>query len=174
MCSTCALQLICVLPLLHFSGNLLLPNTCLTLPHYFMAQGKQHIIYTLNKGEEVTLTVYARERYSLQRIAVKRSEAYMIRCDEDQRWYDLIIPSSPNGYRNPLAAWFGLRVYGEKCHCLCGAWNESDKRTFATSTDTALVVQPMEEGTLSFFANDVLGYEWNNWGSIQVKVMRTI
>lgn len=124
-------------------------------------------------GEEAILTIGAGERYSLQRIAVRQGEAYAISCSKGQRWYDLVIPSSPNGYRNFIAPLFGLRVKSAKCFCLCGAWNEQDEHAFAIGTE-GITATPSNEGTLSFFANDVLGYEWNNWGSIQVKVLRTM
>lgn len=128
--------------------------------------------HSLQIGEEVILTVRARERYSLQRIAVRKGEAYAISCDHAQRWYDLVIPSSPNGYKNFIAPLFGLRVKDAKCFCLCGAWNDDDHNAFAIGTEGVTAI-PLNEGTLSFFANDVLGYEWNNWGSIQVKALRT-
>jgi hypothetical protein len=130
-------------------------------------------IYTMHIGDEVTLTIGAGERYSLQRIAVRQGEVYTINCHKSQRWYDLIIPASPDGYNNFIAPIFGLRVKDAKCFCLCGAWNENDQHAFTIGTEGVTAIAPAE-GRLSFFANDVWGYEWNNWGSIQVKVMRTM
>lgn len=139
-----------------------------------MGRNKQPVIHTIGIGEQLTLEIDAGDRYSMQRIAVKPSEAYLILCDAGQHWIDLIIPSSPDGYTNYLARLFGLRVKGAKCFCLCGAWNESDERAFDIGTKTAYVAVASKEGTLSFFANDVWGYEWNNWGSIEIKVKRTL
>lgn len=128
-------------------------------------------IHRMEQGEQRTLTVKANERYSMQRIAVRAGERYLVKCDSGQRWVDMVIWSSPLGYPNPLARLFGLPVRNARCFCLCGTYNETDTNAFAIGTEY-LVEHIASDAILSFFANDVRGFEWNNWGSVQVEVTR--
>jgi len=83
----------------------------------------------------------------------------------------MIIPSSPDGYPNPLAKLFGLRVHTARCFCLCGAWGRRDATAFAIGSGTH-TIEADQHTDLTFFANDVRGFEWNNWGSISLTVTR--
>lgn len=128
------------------------------------------IIHTLQAGDSLSVYIYARDRYSRHSLAVNAGEQYKITSAADQRWVDLFIPASPNGYGNVLANWFGQRVKGAKCFCLCAAYNYDDNGAFAIGTDHTFIASVT--GTLSFFANDVPGYDWNNWGKILVTIYR--
>ncbi|GAA4462433.1 hypothetical protein GCM10023093_09030 [Nemorincola caseinilytica] len=132
---------------------------------------QQPVVHSLNAGAQQILRIRAAERYSMQRIAVMEGQSYNIRCDAGQRWVDMVIWASPKGYPNPLARLFGMRVHDARCFCLCGAYNDADTDAFAIGTDHTIAHVPIN-GTLSFFANDVHGYEWNNWGSIDITVTR--
>ncbi|MES2704668.1 MAG: hypothetical protein V4649_18655 [Bacteroidota bacterium] len=131
---------------------------------------RQPRMHQLQPGEKATITVYAGAIYSPEAIAVQVGEEYHVWCDKGQRWVDMVIPASPRGYRNPLANIFGQRVKGVKCFCLCAAYNGSDSDAFGIGMNKTFVTT--QDGTLSFFANDVRGYEWNNWGKIRVNVKR--
>lgn len=128
------------------------------------------VIHKIAIGETQQLPVYAREKYSRNCLQVQTGEQYHIWCDNGQRWIDLFIPATPAGYHNPVANLAGQRLKGAKCFCLCGAYNNEDKNAFAIGSDATVVIT--EDGILSFFANDVPGFDWNNWGKIMVRVSR--
>ena len=128
-------------------------------------------IHRLEAGEQKVLRISAAERYSMQRVAVKTGERYSISCNEDQRWVDLLIWASPRGYANALARMVGMPVPNARCFCLCGTYDEQDEAAFAIGTDHT-IGHVQADAILSFFANDVRGFEWNNWGSVEVRVTR--
>lgn len=125
--------------------------------------------HKLHPGETTTLRVKAKARYAAT-IIVEAGQQYNISCNMAQRWYDLFIPSSPKGYANPLAAFFGMRVKGARCMTLCAAYNKSDEDAFPVKNGDTITI--LKFGTLSFFANDVPGFEWNNWGAISINITR--
>lgn len=126
--------------------------------------------HELNKGDTIKIRVKAGDAYSPDQLKIAVGEAYRVWCDKGQWWVDLFIPSTPMGYYNPVANMFGQRVKGVKCLCLCGAYNNSDVGAFAIGTNHEFTIE--QDTTLSFFANDVPGYEWNNLGSIVVNIER--
>jgi hypothetical protein len=132
-----------------------------------MAPTKHH---RLSPDNAIVIKVRAGDRYSPEQIEVYKNETYQIWCDKGQWWFDLLIPATPNGYFNPLANLFGQRLKGTKCFCLCGAYNDADRHAFAIGKGQTIKIA--HNGKLSFFANDVRGYEWNNWGSITVNIKR--
>lgn len=125
--------------------------------------------HQLEPGATMTIRVKAGQRYS-ESVAVTPGEQYHIGYPAGQRWYDLFIPASPAGYANPLAAFFGMRVKGAKCMCLCATYNNTDTDAFAVANNATITAAM--PGTLCFFANDVPGFEWNNLGSITVTISR--
>jgi hypothetical protein len=129
-------------------------------------------IHSLQKGQSIQLPVHACELFSKERLAVQAGEEYEFSCEGKQRWKDWWIKSSPDGFFNPLAMAFGLRVKGVKCFCLCGALNEDLRSAFPIGSSKKAPVT--ESGTLSFFANDAEKYYGNNSGHIQVKVKRLV
>jgi hypothetical protein len=128
------------------------------------------IVHQLNIGDTLLIRVNAGDTYSANRLEVMEGEVYRVLCNKGQWWVDMVIPASPAGYYNPIANLFGQRVKGVKCLCLCGAYNGADERAFAIGLELEFSV--VQTGILSFFANDVPGYEWNNWGSIAVNIER--
>lgn len=119
----------------------------------------------------MTIAVKAGARYSATQIAVVPGECYKVTPLAGQRWIDLVIPSSPAGYTNPLAKWVGMRVPSARCMCLCAAFNEQDTDTIPIGSGREIRDIPVA-GTMSFFANDVPGFEWNNFGTIHIAVTR--
>ncbi len=126
--------------------------------------------HRLDIGTSLKIKVYAGDKYSLETFGVKAGEQYHVHCPKGQWWVDMFIPATPNGYPNPLANLFGQRVKGTRCFCLCGAYDSTDNGALAIGSDKTFTVT--QNGILSFFANDVPGFEWNNWGSIEVCVER--
>ena len=128
-------------------------------------------ILQLLPGETATIAVKAGARYSATLIAVAPGEGYEVTPLAGQRWVDLVIPSSPAGYTNMLAKWVGMRVPSALCMCLCAAFNEQDTNALPVGNGRHITNIPVA-GTMSFFANDVPGFEWNNFGTIQIVVAR--
>lgn len=124
--------------------------------------------HQLQPGETINIKVKANARYS-DAIIVAPGQQYSISYNNQQRWYDLFIPASPAGYPNPLAAFFGMRVKGARCMALCAAYNSTDDQAFIINNEA---ITTTTTGTLAFFANDVPGFEWNNFGSIEIKLLR--
>ena len=129
-------------------------------------------IHTIATGETLSISVNAGKRYSAEQLNVIEGEEYRIWCDKGQWWVDMIIPVSANGYYNTLANLFGQRLKNERCMCLCGTYDENDKQAFAIGSTHKVTAS--QTGKLSFFANDVPGYEWNNWGTIIVNIERIL
>ena len=127
--------------------------------------------HKLNIGDQVTLTIRARQPYSDETIDVKEGEVYNVHCHEKQYWIDLFIPASPAGYYNPLANLVGQRLKGTKCFCLCGVYDRNDTTAFEIGKGRNITCQLT--ANISFFANDVPGFDWNNWGKITINVKRT-
>ncbi len=129
----------------------------------------ERIIHTLQPGESIQISVYAHDKYSRHVISVESGQEYKVSYMKG-RWIDLMIPATAAGYKNPLANLFGQRLKGVNCFCLCGAYNNSDAGTFAIGSEHTFTAQ--DSGSLSFFANDVPGYDWNNWGYIDIIIKR--
>ncbi len=127
-------------------------------------------LHKLNIGETQIIQVKASADYSNDQITVSDGEAYKVWCNKGNWWVDMIIPAGADGYPNPLANLFGQRVKGARCFCLCGTYNNNDAAAFAIGRQHEFDIK--QNAVLSFFANDVKGYEWNNWGSIVVMVKR--
>ncbi len=127
-------------------------------------------LHKLNVDEVLTIKVMANADYSTDQFTVTKGEAYKVWCGKGNWWVDMFIPAGPGGYPNPLANLFGQRVNGTRCFCLCGAYNNIDADAFAIGNLAQFTIT--QGSNLSFFANDVKGYEWNNWGSISVNIER--
>ena len=126
--------------------------------------------HRLDINEQIILTVKAKDKYSSETLRVEIGWKFHAWCPGRQRWVDLFIPSSPAGYNNPIANMVGQRVSGTKCFCLCGAYNKDDRTAFEIGRDK--IITSDADGELSFFANDVPGFDWNNWGAIHLSIRR--
>lgn len=130
-------------------------------------------LHQIAAGENVSITIVAREEFPDTKLQVKKGEQYSFSCDGDQRWKDAYITCGPNGFFNIFAWIAGLRVKGVKCFCGCGAYNEDYKsKGFAIGTGKEIDIT--ESGTLSFFANDSPGHYGNNKGAIVMRVERVV
>lgn len=132
---------------------------------------KPIVLHRLTIEEKVSIRVYARDRFSKERIVVEKGEEYNFYADPNQRWYDMGWCSSPEGYNNVLANLFGKRLNNVNCFCLCAAYNLSDTDAFAIGSTCTKPVD--RSGQLSFFANDTWWAYLNNFGSIIVIVTRS-
>jgi hypothetical protein len=126
--------------------------------------------HTLAKGDAAVLTIFAADPYSRESLRVAPGQVYQFTCDRQQRWWDLFIPTGPEGFFNPLALLPGLRVKGVRCFCLCGVYDRQDETAFPIGSGRELVVP--RGGNLAFFANDARNFYGNNRGSVQLRVRR--
>lgn len=128
----------------------------------------------LSVGEERKIKVPAAELYSPESIEVLAGQEYEFTCKGSQVWIDFFIPTHPKGYNNRLAnvGKKELRLKTAKCFCLCGVYNKKDATAFAIATQAKQIVPAGCDGELSFFANDVLGFYWQNWLSVEVVIKR--
>ena len=123
-------------------------------------------------GMTQPMTIVAEEPYSAERIGVEPGETYEVIVAPGQQWVDWFLRADPlNGCWNPLAVWKGMRVRDARCFTLCATYNDIDDDAFRVPVGEPLVM-PSGAKTLSFFANDCVGYYDNNKGSIQVTVKR--
>ena len=130
----------------------------------------KYVVHRLSPGETSLIKVKASNIYSTDQLEVVEGEVYKIWCNKGQWWVDLFIPTTPDGYLNPIANMFGQRIKGVKCMCLCGTYNNDDTDGFAIGNKLEFKI--IKTALLSLFANDVPGYEWNNLGSIEVNIER--
>lgn len=125
---------------------------------------------TLLPAERVEVPVDSSLRYSADTLKVRTGEKYRFSAKREQRWNDWFVSASADGFTNPLAMLAGLRVRGTKCFCLCGCYDHNDTDAFPIGTFKEESIK--RDGTLSFFANDALGYYKNNSGVIILSIER--
>ncbi len=128
------------------------------------------MVYSLAIGEILNIAVDSRELYSSEQLRVTIKEEYEFQCNHMQKWKDWFIKTHANGYLNPIAALIGLRVKKTKCFRLCGCYNNNDASAFSIGMKGKTTV--IVTGSLSFFANDVRGFYWNNYGTVDLTVKR--
>ena len=131
----------------------------------------------LQPGQGETLPVRAHAFLNWTKILVLPGEVYRIEPVEHKRWVDWFICSGPERYhshltdcqrsklRNPKAPFFALMV----------TVDDDDAGSVAVATPQQPYLdrfEPLRQGELTFFANDLEGWYWNNWGSLIVKVTR--
>jgi hypothetical protein len=107
-------------------------------------------------SEVIKVSIDSREPFSGFKLPVAAGQIIEFECDKNQRWQDLFVRTSPDGFFNPLAWIAGLRVRGVKCFALCGCYNDDVRTAFKIGTGCTIRVE--KDGFLSFFANDTDGY----------------
>ena len=136
---------------------------------------RPEVRYTLNTGESKELTICAKELYSAEKINVSKDEEYLVTVAKGQTWKDWFINADPlQGFFNLPAVIRGMRVRGAKCFTLCATLNDKDTDAFRVVVDNPLSIKREDATTLSFFANDCMGFYSNNRGSIKLKIERLL
>ena len=128
-------------------------------------------------NESRTLRIRAHPYLNHAELFVFPGETYAIAPKKGQRWVDWFIRCGPEGYqwswtdrfksqlRNPNAQFFALMV--------TVADDDGASQPVTTHEHSTLDrFEPMQRGELTFFANDIKGWYWNNWGAIEVQVTR--
>lgn len=122
----------------------------------------------LNIGESIPVKVIARKRWNDSDLEVAAGETYEFTATGE--WRDLSIKRDAGGYiknymkifekwrRSPKDKWFALM----------GSINHDYDFLIGTGTKQTMNYH----GSLSFYANDVKGFYWNNFGEVEVVVKR--
>lgn len=128
----------------------------------------------LGVNEQRTVRVRAHCFWNDSGLEVTKGEAYSVTASG--AWWDLLFCSGATGYtapgwsvfqkllqsyrRLPKGRWFvlGAQVLGD------------DQQSTPAEVGASLPI--VADGRLTFFANDVKGFYWNNWGSLSVTIRR--
>jgi hypothetical protein len=130
----------------------------------------------LQVGESLVVPVDSKKYWNDSSIILERNSRYEFASDPAQRWLDWGNPANANGYesnslllrlserfrRVPSADWFTL----------IGTIGMSEKAAFIIGC-ALKDFQPVENGRLYCFANDLSFMYWNNSGTVTVTVTRT-
>jgi len=127
-------------------------------------------LHTPAAGVPLAIIIFAREKYSSNRIEIKAGEKYIFWSDDDQYWRDLFLKQTPAGYNNVMASRIGLRLDSALCFCLCGSINNDENMLFEIGMKTEKTFNI--DGFVSFFANDTPGFYWNNSGAITLNILK--
>ncbi len=121
-------------------------------------------------GEMCTVTVRARPRWNDTGIRLISGSRY--RFSASGRWVDLVVPCGAGGYSCALlrSKESGRRVPTEPWFALIGSIDADEARAFLIGSERELAAPAT--GVLSCFANDLWGMYWNNWGAVELTVLR--
>ncbi len=127
----------------------------------------------LNLGDETSaIAIKAWERWNDTKIDVEAGERYELTARG--RWVDFYIPSSPDGFSNPLSSILPferfLRHPASKFFALIGCLDRRPEQQFVIGRGASF--EPEARGRLFCFANDVPGFYWNNWGHVDLIIKR--
>lgn len=104
-----------------------------------------------------------------QSIHVKKGDKFRFVVCKSNCWYDMGIPSSADGFRNPFFSQRKARFPKAKCFALCGTIDDDPEHHFLIGTGECRYTVT-KDGELYFFANDKSGWYWNNAGSVKLNV----
>ncbi|RZS93145.1 hypothetical protein [Aquimarina brevivitae] len=118
--------------------------------------------------ESVTLTVASKEKWNRSGIYALIGEEYEISASGS--WTDWYIDTDANGYErwHLSLAGFLKRAPKENWFKLISAVDRQQYHPIGAANTITVTT----EGELEFFANDILGFYWNNKGDISVRVTR--
>jgi hypothetical protein len=129
----------------------------------------------LKVGEKTTIKVVARCYWNNTALHVTGGQHYEFVAPGT--WTDLLVQRDADGYPTPW--WSPLqriaqgfrRLPKENWFVLVGAVRaEEDNRYFVVGSGRD--VRMPATGQLAFFANDVRGFYWNNFGAIRLEIVR--
>lgn len=122
---------------------------------------------SLRVGESSSMTVNSASYWNDSVVRVKKGERYLL--EASGKWTDWFITTTADGYsnwfyehltRNPKAPMFSL--VGSVAKKPGSDFFVGVKKEMAMTLD----------GQLSFYANDITHFYWNNKGSLQLKITR--
>jgi len=153
-------------------------------PHRHDGRGGSPALATarqLQVGEKATVDIVARRYWNDTGLYVTTGQRY--RLTARGTWTDFYIPCAADGYKAPgwlLQGPLGLltrtiqrlrRAPEGNWFVLAGAIRAAGHYQYFVSGSSREVHMPAS-GHLEFFANDVPGFYWNNFGSIRLEITR--
>lgn len=129
----------------------------------------------LKVAERITVDVVARCYWNNTALHVTAGQRYQFVAVG--AWTDLLVRCGADGYPTPwwsLPQWIAQgfrRLPKENWFVLAGAVRaEENNRYFVVGTGRE--IRMPATGQLAFFANDVPGFYWNNFGAIRLEIAR--
>jgi hypothetical protein len=129
----------------------------------------------LKVGEKTTIEIAARCYWNNTALHVTAGQHYQFVAAGT--WTDLLVRRDADGYPTPW--WSPLqritqgfrRLPKENWFVLAGAIRDGENNRYFVIGTSREVWMPTT-GQLAFFANDVPGFYWNNFGAIQLEIGR--
>lgn len=123
-------------------------------------------------GEDQRAQISARRFWNRTGIVVEPSATH--RLTAEGRWWDWLIACDAGGYALAMLRWAEAkrRVPDARWFALCGAIEGPTERRFVIGRHAARW-RPPEAGELMCFANDLPSMYFNNWGCVDLSVIRT-
>jgi hypothetical protein len=118
------------------------------------------------------VTVRACAHWAATGIHVEAGSCY--RLSARGTWWDFYVRTGPAGYRGRVFEWLGLtkrlRCPEARPFALIGAIDADPATQFVIGNGLSTPWSPPRSGELTCYANDLAGWYWNNWGSIELQV----
>lgn len=123
---------------------------------------------TLSVNQSISLNVLSEKKWNSSGICITAGEVYQISASGI--WTDWCTDTDANGYSDCLMDLFGFlrRAPNHDWFKLMASIGRQKNYPIGISQQ----ITATESGQLEFYANDVLGFYWNNIGSIGVTVTR--
>ncbi len=117
-----------------------------------------------------TIVIYARDYYSRNSFSVEKGVTYNFEVSPSDKWFDLGIPSSANGFNNIFLRDKKKRLQDVMCFALCGTYGQKDEDCFYIGCNLEWTAP--KDGKLYFFANDHRKrfLYLNNFGKIKLVI----
>jgi len=125
-------------------------------------------------NEQRTVRVRAHCFWNDSGLEVTKGEAYSVTASGV--WWDLLFHGGATGYMAP--GWSIFQKLLQSCRRLPkGRWFVLGAQVLAhdlqsTPVEVGASLPIVADGRLTFFANDVKGFYWNNWGALSVTIRR--
>jgi hypothetical protein len=122
----------------------------------------------LEISESDKCLVFASRIWNDTQFHVKKGEEYLF--EAKGKWKDFFIQSNANGHSRAYLRSLNnfKRSKTENWFALMGAINHELDFLIGERRKVSII----SDGSLSFYANDVKGFYWNNSGSILLKILR--
>lgn len=150
-------------------GTVLRPLTCPSREAILASPGGSPDV-----NETKTIRVRAHCFWNDSGLDVRKGERYSVTASGS--WWDLNFRSGAAGYSAPSWSVFQnllqghRRMPGDKWFALGGQVLTVDRTTAPIEVGENIFVP--SDGRLTFFANDVPGFYWNNWGALTLQIRR--
>ena len=126
----------------------------------------------LAPGESQVFTVRATNPWNTSGIELEAGRTYDIKVVSVSGWKDAWIATDPAGFESRFLTKFEfLRRYKPSPWLqLLGSVGRDDRTVFPIGWGTEIT--PETSGELHAFANDAVGFYWNNSGELRVEITR--